>query len=129
MPEGRTFAQDAWLRVHRHGRLQRMAGAVGVCRRRTITIGMRALRAAGAWRRRGAGTRGAAAGPGQTDDDVRVPRRGSAQGPAPGYVWAMHAEVFTVATMGQVRDGLLNMASGGWKGCEVTAFLHNSIWH
>lgn len=34
----------------------------------------------------------------------------------------MHAEVFTVATAGQVRDGLLSMVSGGWEGCEVTQF-------
>jgi hypothetical protein len=34
----------------------------------------------------------------------------------------MHAEVFTVATAGAVRDGLLSMASGGWESCEVTEF-------
>ena len=34
----------------------------------------------------------------------------------------MHAEVFTIATAGEVRDGLLSMARGGWEACEITAF-------
>jgi hypothetical protein len=34
----------------------------------------------------------------------------------------MHAEVFTVATAGEVGDGLLSMANGGWECCEVSEF-------
>lgn len=34
----------------------------------------------------------------------------------------MHAEVFTVATAGAVRDGLLSMGGGGWESCTVTEF-------
>ena len=34
----------------------------------------------------------------------------------------MHAEVFTVATVGQVRDGLLSMVGGGWEYCQVDMF-------
>jgi hypothetical protein len=39
-----------------------------------------------------------------------------------GTVPAMHAEVFTVATVGQVRDGLLSMVGGGWEYCQVDMF-------
>lgn len=34
----------------------------------------------------------------------------------------MHTEVFTVATAGQVRHGMLSMVSGGWESCEVSEF-------
>ena len=34
----------------------------------------------------------------------------------------MHAEVFTVATVGQVRDGLLSMVGGGWEYVQVDMF-------
>jgi hypothetical protein len=37
-------------------------------------------------------------------------------------VRAMHAEVFTIATDGQVRNGLLTLDGAGWESCVIRSF-------